>query len=207
LEKIEPVQALFLDIGGALLTNGWDRDARHHACETFGLELAEVEERHHLTFDIFERGKISLDEYLGRTIFYEPRPFSREDFRESLFAGSRPFPEMIDLVRRLKAIHKLKIVAVSNEGREVLVHRIEKFRLGEIFDFFCASCFVHFRKPDSDIYRIAADIAQVRPEFGISIDDRAMFVEVARGLGFRGIHHTGMESTRKDLAYYGLGTG
>ena len=204
MEKLEPVQALFLDIGGVLLTNGWDRKARHSACEKFGLDFEEVDERHHLTFDIYEEGKLSLDDYLGRTIFYEPRPFSREDFREFLFAGSQPFPEMIDLVRRLKAIHKLKIAAVSNEGRELTVHRIEKFQLGEIVDFFIASCFVHFRKPDPDIYCIAADIAQIRPEFGIYIDDRAMFVEVARGLGFHGIHHTGLESTREHLAYYGL---
>jgi putative hydrolase of the HAD superfamily len=206
-EKGQPIEALFLDIGGVLLTNGWDRNARRRACETFHLNFEEVDERHHLTFDIYEEGKLSLDDYLERTVFYEPRPFSREDFREFLFAGSQPFPEMIELIRRLKAVYKLKIAAVSNEGRELTVHRIEKYQLGGIVDFFIASCFVHFRKPDADIYCIAADIAQIRPEFGIYIDDRAMFVEVARSLGFHGIHHTGLESTREHLAYYGLRAG
>jgi len=204
MENPQTVRALFLDIGGVLLTNGWDRAARRQACEQFKLDFDEVDERHHLTFDVYEEGKLCLDDYLERTIFYEPRPFSHEDFREFLFARSRPFPEMIDLVRRLKAKYGLKIAAVTNEGRELTVHRIEKFRLGEIVDFFIASCFVHFRKPDPDIYCIAADIAQIAPEFGIYIDDRAMFVEVARTLGFHGIHHTGLESTREHLASFGL---
>jgi putative hydrolase of the HAD superfamily len=164
----------------------------------------EVDERHHLTFDICEEGKLCLDDYLERTIFYEPRPFSHEDFREFLFAQSQPFPNMIDLIRRWKARYKLKIAAVTNEGRELTVHRIEKYRLGEIVDFFIASCFVHFRKPDSDIYCIAADIAQIQPEFGVYIDDRAMFVEVTRSLGFHGIHNSGFETTRGHLASYGL---
>jgi putative hydrolase of the HAD superfamily len=201
------VQALFLDIGGVLLTNGWDRRARRRACEKFHLDFGEVDERHHLTFDAFEEGKLELDQYLERTVFFKPRPFSREDFREFLFAQSQPFPETIGLIRRLKARYKLKIVAVSNEGRELTVHRIEKFRLGEIVDFFIASCFVHFRKPDADIYCIASDIAQIRPEFGVYIDDRAMFVEVARSLGFHGVHYTGMESARDQLAAYGLTDG
>jgi putative hydrolase of the HAD superfamily len=200
----EPVEALFLDIGGVLLTNGWDRRARQRACELFHLDFAEVDERHHLTFDIYEEGKLELDGYLERTIFYEPRPFSHEEFREFLFAQSQPYPEMIGLIRRLKERYRLKIAAVSNEGRELTVHRIEKFRLGEVVDFFIASCFVHFRKPDTDIFCIASDIAQVRPEFGVFIDDRAMFVEVARGLGFHGIHHTSLQDTCDHLAYYGL---
>ncbi|MGD0175159.1 MAG: HAD family phosphatase [Anaerolineales bacterium] len=204
MEPNQLIRALFLDIGGVLLTNGWDREARRQACERFQLDFNEVDERHHLTFDIYEEGKLCLDDYLERTIFYEPRPFSHEDFREFLFAQSQPFPDMIDLIRRLKARYKLKIAAVTNEGRELTVHRIEKYRLGEIVDFFVASCFVHFRKPDSDIYCIAADIAQIQPEFGVYIDDRAMFVEVARSLGFHGIHHSGFESTRDRLASYGL---
>jgi putative hydrolase of the HAD superfamily len=203
-EKNAPIQGLFLDIGGVLLTNGWDRNARRRACRTFGLDFADVDERHHLTFDIYEEGKLSLDDYLERTIFYEPRTFSREDFREFMFAQSQPYTDTIELIRKVKAHCGLKIAAVSNEGRELTVYRIEKYRLGELIDFFVSSCFVHFRKPDTDMYCIASDIAQVRPEFGIFIDDRPMFVEVARGLGFHGIHHSGTEATRQGLAYYGV---
>ncbi len=199
-----PVTTLFLDIGGVLLTNGWDRTARRLAAETFALDCDEMNERHHLTFDTYEEGKLSLDEYLERVVFYEKRPFSREEFRSFMFAQSRPFPEMIELVCRLKERHELKVAAVSNEGRELTAHRIADFHLGSFIDFFIMSCFVHYRKPDADIYRIALDIAQAEPAQVVYIEDRPMFVEVARGLGISGIVHTGREATKRDLEGFGL---
>ena len=96
------------------------------------------------------------------------------------------------------------MAAVSNEGRELSVYRVQQFKLGTFIDFFVSSCFVHYRKPDADIYRIALDIAQVSPQQVIYIDDRAMFVEVAQGLGIRGIIHTGHEATRKALEGLGI---
>jgi putative hydrolase of the HAD superfamily len=199
-----PITTLFLDIGGVLLTNGWDRSARRVAAETFALDCEEMNERHHLTFDTYEEGKLSLAEYLSRVVFYEKRPFSREEFRRFMFSQSRPFPEMIELVCRLKERHGLKVAAVSNEGRELTSHRIREFHLGTFIDFFISSCFVHFRKPDADIYRIALDIAQVEPAQVVYIEDRPMFVEVARGLGISGIVHTGLESTKRELEGFGL---
>jgi len=196
--------ALFLDVGGVLLTNGWDRSMRRRAAETFGLDPAEMDERHHLTFDTYELGKLSLDEYLNRMVFYRERPFSREELKAFMFAQSQPFPQMIDLVRGLKRAHGLKVAVVSNEGRELTTYRIQKFGLSEFIDFFIASSFVYLRKPDADIYRMALDIAQVPIEQVVYIEDRLMFVEVAQGLGIRSIHHTGFESTRASLASLGL---
>jgi putative hydrolase of the HAD superfamily len=198
------ITALFLDIGGVLLTNGWDRNMRKDAAATFGLDYEEMNERHHLTFDTYEEGKLSLDEYLRRVVFYEKRPFSPEDFRAFMFAQSQPYPDMIALVQDLKSRHRLKVAAVSNEGRELTIHRIRKFELGTFIDFFISSCFVHFRKPDQDIYRIALDIAQVPPNQVVYIEDRAMFVEVAEGLGIRGIQHVSYQSTRGALEALGL---
>jgi putative hydrolase of the HAD superfamily len=198
------ITALFLDIGGVLLTNGWDRNMRKDAAATFGLDYEEMDERHHLTFDTYEEGKLSLDEYLRRVVFYEKRPFSLEDFRAFMFAQSQPYPDMIALVQDLKSRHRLKVAAVSNEGRELTIHRIRKFELGTFIDFFISSCFVHFRKPDQDIYRIALDIAQVPPNQVVYIEDRAMFVEVAEGLGIRGIQHVSYQSTRGALEALGL---
>ena len=131
--------------------------------ERFTLDRDEMNERHHLTFDTYEEGKRNLHEYLDRVVFYEKRLFTREDFKDFMYAQSRPFPEMIDLICRLKARYHLKVAVVSNEGRELTEYRIAKFRLADFIDFFIASCFVHFRKPDADIYRIALDIAQVAP--------------------------------------------
>lgn len=198
---------LFLDIGGVLLTNGWDRRMRQAAAEKFNLDRDEMNERHHLTFDTYEEGKLSLDEYLTRLVFYEDRLFTREDFKAFMFAQSQQQPEMaqtVELIKGLKAKYGLKVATVSNEGLELTRYRIKKFNLGSYVDFFISSCFVHYRKPDADLYRLALDCAQVLPEQVVYLDDRAMFVEVARGLGIQGIHHTGFESTRDVLGCFGM---
>lgn len=174
------------------------------ASKKFGLDYEEMNERHHLTFDTYEEGKLSLDEYLNRVVFYQARPFSREEFKVFMYSQSQPFPKMIGLIRGLKTQHGLQIAAVSNEGRELTTYRVQQFKLGTFIDFFISSCFVHYRKPDADIYRIALDIAQVSPDQVVYIDDRAMFVEVAQGLGLKGIIHTGDEATRKALEGLGL---
>lgn len=199
-----PITTLFLDIGGVLLTNGWDRGIRTLASEKFVLDYKEMDERHHLTFDTYEEGKLSLDQYLDRVVFYQERSFSREEFKAFMYSQSQPFPDMIELMRSLKSQHSLQVAAVSNEGRELTVYRVGQFKLGTFIDFFVSSCFVHYRKPDEDMYRIALDIAQVRPEQVIYIDDRPMFVEVAQGLGIRGIIHRDYESTKKTLEAFGL---
>jgi putative hydrolase of the HAD superfamily len=201
---MKPITALFLDIGGVLLTNGWDRKMRRLAAETFAVDFEEMDERHHLVFDTYEAGKLILDEYLDRVVFYEERSFTRDHFRTFMFAQSRPIPEMIELVCRLKSHYRLKIAAVNNEGRELNVQRIGEFNLRAFIDFFVSSCFVHFRKPDADIFRITLDIAQVDPAQVVYIDDRPLFVEVAKGLGIGGITHTGLDATRKELAEFGL---
>jgi len=198
------VSALFLDVGGVLLTNGWDRSMRQRVVEAFRLDYDEMDERHHLTFDTYEEGKLSLDEYLNRVVFYKDRTFSREEFKAFMFAQSQPYPRMIELVRDIKRSDGVKVAVVSNEGRELTVHRIQKFGLAEFVDFFIASCFVHFRKPDADIYRLALDVAQVSPEQVVYIEDRFMFVEVAQTLGIRGIHHRDYDTTRVALASLGL---
>jgi putative hydrolase of the HAD superfamily len=198
------ITTLFLDVGGVMLTNGWDRSMRRLAAETFNLDYAEMDERHHLTFDTFEQGKLSLETYLKRVVFYEQRPFTIGEFREFMFDQSRPFPEMIDMICGLKGRYKLKLAAVSNEGRELTQYRVKTFGLTKFIDFFVSSCFVHIRKPDEDIYRIALDLSDASPEEVLYIDDRPMFVEVAEGLGFKGLHHKGYEQTKAALAGYGL---
>jgi putative hydrolase of the HAD superfamily len=178
---------------------------RQRAAAYFGLDYEELNERNHLTFDTYEEGKLSLDDYLTRVVFYEPRPFTRDDFTRFMFEQSQPYPAMIDLVSRLKERHRLKVAVLSNEGRELTMRRIEKFKLGEFVDFYIVSCFVHYRKPDADIFRIALDVAQVPPAQVVYIEDRPMFVDVARGLGLHGIHHVNVDQTRAELMALGLG--
>jgi putative hydrolase of the HAD superfamily len=166
-----------------------------------------MDERHHLTYDIYEAGKLSLEDYLSRVVFYKDRSFSMEEFRTFMFSRSQPYNEMIDLIRVLKAHHHLKTVAVSNEGRELTRYRIQQFSLHEVIDTFVSSCFVHYRKPDLDMYHIALDIAQSAPEQVVYIDDRRLFVEVADGLGIQGIHHTSYQATHAALNDLGLKVG
>lgn len=198
------ITTLFLDIGGVLLTNGWDRKARVRAADKFGLDYEETDERHHLTFDTYEEGKLSLDEYLNRVVFYEQRSFSREEFKQFMYAQTQPFPEMIELMKGLKKQYNLRVAVVSNEGRELTTHRVQQYQLNAFVDFFVSSCFVHYRKPDADIYRMALDIAQASPEQVIYVDDRALFVEVARGLGIRGVIHQEYQTTLKAMEAFGL---
>ncbi len=199
-----PISALFLDLGGVLLSNGWDHPARKRAAETFGLDLEEMEERHRLTFDTYEVGKLTLEQYLKRVVFYQERPFTPDQFRKFMFDQSQPVQPMIELVRGLKARYGLKIAAVTNEGRELTEYRIQHFTLNEFVDFFIASCFVHFRKPDEDIFRLALDIAQIPADRVVYLEDRPMFVQVAESLGIRAIRHTGYADTRATLAALGL---
>jgi HAD superfamily hydrolase (TIGR01509 family) len=202
--KVPAITCLFLDIGGVLLTDGWDRHARKRAVTHFKLEAAEMEDRHQLTWNTYQQSKLTLDEYLGRAVFYKKRPFTRARFRQFMFAQSKPYPEMIELIAQLKARHRLKIVVVSNEGRELNAYRIRKFELDRFVDCFVSSCFVHLLKPDEDIFRLALDIAQVPALKVIYIDNTKMFAQIAEGLGIRSILHTDYKSTRAKLASFGL---
>jgi len=200
----EPVTHLFVDLGGVLLTNGWDRHLRKATAEHFGVDPAEMDERHHLTYDTYESGKMGLPAYLDRVIFYEPRPFSHADVIDFILAAGKAFPEMIDLVCRLKERHGVKVAVLSNEGREIAVDRIRRFELARFVDFFVVSCFVHFRKPDEDIFRVALDVAQAAPGRTAYVEDRRMFAEVGAALGLRSIWHRGRDATQEALAGMGL---
>jgi putative hydrolase of the HAD superfamily len=204
MKQEQPITTLFLDIGGVLLTDGWNRKSRKTAAEKFGLELGDMEDRHHLTFDTYEVGKITLDEYLRRVVFFKERDYTLFEFKEFMYAQSAPFPDMIRTISELKKKHGLKVAVVSNEGRELTEYRIKKFKLYAFVDFFISSCFVHLRKPDIDIFQAALDVSQVPASEVVYIEDRPMFVQVAEDLGINGIHHTGFETTLARLAEYGL---
>jgi putative hydrolase of the HAD superfamily len=199
-----PIKALFLDIGGVLLTNGWDRNSRRLAAQKFDLDIEGLNERHHLTFDTYESGKLSLEAYLTRIVFYEPRPFTMDTFKAFMMEQSQPYPGMIALIKELKSGYGLKTLAVNNEGRELNKHRIQTFGLHTFIDAFVSSCYAHLRKPDADLFQLALDVAQVPPHEVIYIDDRALFVEVAGSFGMHCIHHRDESTTRKALEKLGL---
>jgi len=198
------VTALFLDVGGVLLTNGWDHHARRRAAKHFNLDWAEMQDRHGLNFETHEEGRMTFQEYLNRVVFYQKRRFTRTQFRRFMCAQSKPCTEMIQMFVRLKVRYGLKIVVVSNESREVNAYRIQKFKLGAVVDSFITSCFIQLRKPDVEIFRLALDIAQMPVRQVVYIENTPMFVQVAEGLGIRSILHTDYRSTRERLVSLGL---
>ncbi len=201
------IRTLFVDIGGVLLSDGWDHRARGRAVKKFKLESAEMEIRHQMTFDTYEEDRLTEDEYLNHVVFFRRRRFTRTEFRKFMFAQSTPYPKMLALVRELKAKYELKIVAVSNEARVLNEYRIQKFRLDEIVDAYISSCHVHLRKPDADIFRLALDVAHTPAQQVAYVENTPMFVEIATSLGIRSVLHTDYRTTCAKLALFGLRNG
>ena len=196
------ISCLFLDIGGVLLSNGWGHEFRQLAIKHFNIDG--MEERHRLIYITYEEGRISLDEYLDRTVFYKSRDFTRTELLNFIYSLSTADTDMIDFIRKIKLQYGLKIIAVSNESREINEYRINTFKLNEIFDFYVSSCYVNVRKPDPKIFQIALDGAQVPANEIVYIDDKQMFVDIAKDLGINGICHTDYLSTAKALAEFGF---
>jgi putative hydrolase of the HAD superfamily len=201
-----PITTLFLDVGSVLLTNGWDHHARRRAAKHFQLDWDEMEERHTLNFVIYETDKLTLQEYLGWVIFYKKRSFTRAEFWRFMCAQSKPFVEMIALMRQLKARYGLKIIVLNNEARELNDYRIHKFKLDEFVDVFVSSCLVRLHKPDPAIFRLALDIAMTPARQIVYIENTPMFVQIADGLGIRSLLHMDYRSTCAKLSALGLKT-
>ncbi len=204
MKEITEIKYLFVDIGGVLLSDGWVHEFRKLAAKKFDLNAEELEKRHNQAFDTYEEGKLTITEYLKRVVFYEKRSFTPAQFKKFMFDQSKPYPEMIDLIRRIKAQYGLKIIVLSNEARELNAYRIRKFKLKEFVDFFVSSCYVHLRKPDEDIFRLALDTAQAPARQVVYIENTPMFVKIAEGLGIRSILHTDYKSTCSKLSALGL---
>ena len=201
------IRCLFLDIGGVLLSNGWDHAARKRAMAHFELDPREVEVRHHLVIECYEEGKLTFERYLDQVVFFRKRSFTRAQFKAVMREQSTARPGMIDLFQDLKRKHRLKVVVVSNEGRELNAYRIRKFELTRLADFFVSSCFLGIRKPDVRMFRLALDLSQVEPARVLYVENTAMFTEVAGDLGIRSILHKNLHSTREKLASFRFATG
>ena len=201
---LSQMSAIFWDVGGVLLTNAWDREQRQRALENFKLDEAEFDDRHEMVVSSFERGKITLDEYLQRTIFYRKRPFTPAEFREYMFSLSQPFPEVLELAGRLAKSAKYLMGTINNESKELNEYRIRKFGFREIFTLFLSSCYVGLRKPEEAIYRLALEVTQKMPEECCFVDDRALNLEVAQRLGMHTIRMDSADQLRGELHNLGI---
>lgn len=195
--KSGEIKALFLDIGGVLLTNGWGHESRLLAVKKFGLDEVEMEERHERIFDAYELGKITLDEYMELVVFYQKRDFTPMEFKAFMFEQSQALDGHIEFFKELKHTYQLKVIAVSNEGRELNEYRIKKFKLDDLFDAYISSCYVHLHKPDKDMLWMASDVSHIPPEHALYVDDSGMLADLAKMLGFHSMHFQGLEEAKE----------
>jgi putative hydrolase of the HAD superfamily len=199
---LSEITTMFWDIGGVILSNGWDRAARKKAAKVFGLDWEEFQDRHDLCFPALDAGLITLDEYLDRALFHHPRSFTREEFIAHIFAQSREFPESRAVLDEVTRMNKYFIASINNEPLELNNYRIEKFDLRRNFQVFFSSCYVRSRKPEAIIFRMALQISQRPPEECLFIDDRPLNLEVPRRLGMSVIHYQDAEHLRSELRKY-----
>lgn len=193
------IRVIFMDIGGVLLTNGWGHESREKAAKAFDFDYQEMEILHNFIYNVFEIGSISLDEYLDTILFYQDRKFSKSDFIEFMFAQSIELPQMLKWVKEWKKKTDLPVFALSNESRELNDFRIQTFNLQQVFDGYFSSCYLGIRKPDPRIYKTALELAQVKPDECLYIDDRPMLVNAAKKMGICTVLHQEFEATKNIL--------
>ncbi len=198
------ITTLFWDIGGVILTNGWDHNARMEAAQTFELDWEEFRERHDLSFPAFDTGQITLNQYLDRTLFYRARSFTREEFTAFMFAQSKEYPETRAVLSDAARSGKYYVAAINNEPRELNQYRIEAFGLRREFRAFFASCYLNARKPEETIYRIALEVTQCPAESSLFIDDRTLNLENPRRLGMQVVHYQNAKQLRTGLKALGI---
>ena len=198
------ISAIFWDIGGVLLTNAWDKSERLRALNEFELDQVEFQDRHEMLVSSFERGKITLDEYLQRTIFYRPRTFTQDAFREYMLSLSQAKAGSLEFARELTKSGKYLMSTINNESTELNLYRIRKFGLTDIFSLFVSSCFVGLRKPEAAIYKLAVDVVQKLPEACCFIDDRALNLECAQQLGMHTVEMESVPQLRNSLHNLGV---
>ena len=199
------ITAIFWDVGGVLLSNAWDHEQRQQTLKHFHLDEVEFESRHEMLVSSFERGKITLQEYLERTIFYRPRSFTLDAFKQYVFSLSKPQAPTLQLAKHLSHSCKYLMSTINNESKELNLFRIQTFGLREIFNLFVSSCFVGLRKPEDGIYRLALEITQRPPEESCFIDDRPLNLDSAARLGMHVIQMINAAQLRRDLQKLGVG--
>ncbi|WP_222539259.1 HAD family hydrolase [Pedobacter polysacchareus] len=195
--KDSRIKVLFFDVGGVLLNNGWGHQSRQEAAKLFDLNYEEMDVLHDFIFNVYEIGKITLDDYLDVVVFNHPRSFSKQDFKDFMFAQSVELPGLLSWLKEWKKTCGHRLISINNEGRELNNYRIQKFGLHDCFDAFISSCEVGMRKPDPGIFNLAMGIAQVSPEECIYFDDRLMLIKTAQKLGIRSFHHQDFATTQQ----------
>jgi len=200
-----PFDVILFDVGGVLLTNGWDHNERAQVLERFQLDVAEFEARHAKPYSAWEIGTISAESYLDAMVFYEPRSFSRDEFFAAICGQSKLLPDgALGILEELAAANKCLLGALNNEARETNEYRFDHFGLRKLFKVALSSCYLGLRKPEPVIYKTALDILGRPAERILFIDDRAGNVDGAVAAGMKAIQFVGAEALRRELVSLGV---
>lgn len=195
-----PFDVILFDIGGVLLTNGWDHCERAAVLDRFHLNHAEFEARHPGPYDAWERDQIAAREYLDATVFYEPRAFTPDEFIDAIFEQSVLLPNgAVGILEELAASGNWMLGALNNEAREPNEYRLRTFGLRQYFDITLSSCYMGLRKPQPEIYRRALDVLGRPAERVLFIDDRQENAAAAAAAGIKAIRFDGADTLRRDL--------
>jgi putative hydrolase of the HAD superfamily len=207
---MEIISTILWDVGGVLLTNGWDHQQRTAVLARFALDRDDFERLHAEVDEAWEKDEISADEYLQHTVFYQPRSFTQAGFLDAMRDQSALLDDSaVGILRGLAASDEQEYVlaTVNNESRIMNEFRLAKFDLLELYDAFFSSCYVGLRKPDRKVYQLALDVLQRDPEEVVFIDDRAENAAAAASLGIHAICYKGSAQLAEDLARLGVSAG
>jgi len=205
MKQSQPViNTVFVDIGGVLLSSGWDSRCVKDSVKYFGIEEEEVLLRHSDVSSLYYCGKLSLDEYIKYVVFYTDRNFGMDEYKEYVLGKSEAHEDMIKYIKFLRGHFRLKVVALNNEGPELNSFRIKKFKLKELIDTFISSAYLKLCKPDPEFYKIALDISGAEPDEVLYIEERELMATVAGRLGIKSILHRDYKSTRKEIERLGF---
>lgn len=195
-----PFDAILFDVGGVLLTNGWDHGERATVTANFDLDFADFEARHLEPYRVWEAGAIPVEAYLNQTVFYEPRSFTPAEFFAAICARSKPMPDgALGILKELSASNKCLLGALNNESRETNEYRFRRFGLRDLFSVALSSCYLGLRKPDVAIYLRALEILCRPAERILFIDDRQDNVDAAAEAGMKAIRFEGENALRREL--------
>ena len=200
-----PFDAILFDVGGVLLTNGWDHVERAIVLQQFHLDRTEFEARHPQPYDAWERDAITAKEYLDATVFYQPRAFSHEEFLDAICAQSKLLADGgMGILQELAASDKCTLGVLNNEARATNEYRFKTFGIRQHVKLAFSSCYLGLRKPGQAIYNRALDILGTPAERVLFIDDRAENVASAEAAGMEAILFTGADALRSELANLGV---
>jgi len=198
------ISTIFFDVGGVLLSDGWNHISRKKAAEQFSLDFDDLEAKHAPLADALDTGQLSVNEYIDKTVFYQSRSFSKIDFYQFMKDQSQPNSDTLALAAALAAQDKYFMATINNESAELGVYRIEKFKLASTFSVFFTSGFIGLKKPDSPIFERVLQITQKNATETVFIDDRDSNLVAPRHLKMNTIHFENVQQLTKDLANLGI---